>query len=485
MPPFRTIALVLSVGLPGCTVGPDYKQPSVALADRYLGSVASQPRSAALPVRFDTWWEGFADPLLTRYVAQALAHNLDLAQAQAQVAQARAGLTLANAALAPSASVAGQAARAHQSIETPLGQVLDATPGYDRNGESYELNLDARWDLDLFGGLRRDREAALAQYQASAATAVATRLAVAAQTADVYTTLRGLQARLAIAQAQAKTQQDLLAKVALLNGKGLAAEYEVRQTEGELAQVEASIPVLQTGLDAAANALDVMLGSPPGTHRAELASTPTLPHPPRLTDIGTPAELLRRRPDLIAAEHRLMAANAAIGSAISEYYPRFSLGALIGSASTSGGTFFSAGAQQSSAFLGLRWRLFDFGRIDAEIDRAKGRETQALAYYRQSVLTASEEVENALSASLHRQIQAQRLAQGEASLERARHASFAAYRNGVASLIDVLNADRQLLQTSDARVMAEVETARAAIAVYKALGGGWSPSRRLADANIQ
>ncbi|WP_397458615.1 efflux transporter outer membrane subunit [Pseudomonas asplenii] len=481
MPPYRTIALVLSTSLAaGCMVGPDYKQPDAPLADQYVGKADIAKRSEKPIVILDSWWDGFADPLLARYVTEALKQNLDLAQAQAQVTQARAALGFANATLAPSAGVSGQAARSYQSVETPLGQVLNSTPGYDRYGNSYELNLDASWDIDLFGGLRRNREAAFAQYQASEAGAIATRLAVAAQTADIYTTLRGLQTRLAIAEEQVKTQQELLTKVKLLNMNGLAADYEVRQTEDELSQVKASVPALRTGVDAALNALDVMLGSPPGTHRAELSSASPIPRAPQLIDIGAPGELLRRRPDLIAAERRLMSANALIGSAISEYYPKFSLGALAGSAATSGGKFFSGTASQSAAFLGLKWRLFDFGRINAQINQAKGQEAEALAYYRKSVLLASEDVENALSALVNREAQADNLEQGETSLKRARQSSFAAYQSGAASLINVLNADQQLLRASDARAQAQAESARAAIAVFRALGGGWSPPPELA-----
>lgn len=475
MLPYRTIALLLSASLTaGCMVGPDYKQPEVALADHYVTDAQPLTASDTSVGSLDVWWEGFGDPLLSRLVTEALGQNLQLAQAQARVAQARAALGSATAALVPSAGINGQAARSRQSVETPLGQLLNSTPDYDRYGNSYELNLQASWEIDLFGGLRRDRQAAVGEYQASEAGAIATRLAVAAQTADIYTTVRGLQARLAIAQNQAQTQQDLLAKVNLLNRKGLAPDYEVRQTEGELSQVEATVPVLRAGLDAALNALDVMLGSAPGTHRAQMAIASSIPQVPALAQIGKPSDLLRRRPDLIAAERRLMAANAMIGSAISEYYPKFSIGGLIGSASTSGGTFFTGDADQSAVLLGLRWRLFDFGRINAQIDQAKGREAEALAIYRQSVLEASEDVETALSALINRQAQAQSLKRGEVSLEQARRSSFVAFQNGVASLIDVLNADQQLLRTSDSRAVAQTEAVRAAIAAYLALGGGWS-----------
>lgn len=476
MPAFRTLALVVSTSLAaGCAVGPDYHRPQAPLAEQYIGRPAIEARTATTTANFVTWWEGFGDPQLSALVSQALVQNLDMAQAQARVAQARAALGAADAALLPSATLNGQAARAYQSLETPLGQVLDATAGYNRYGNSYQANLDASWELDLFGGLRRGREATLADYQASEAGVVATRLAVAAQTADIYTTLRGLQTRLAIAQRQVDTQQELLEKVRLLHGQGLAAQFQVQQTEGQLSQVKASVPVLQTGLDAAMNALDVMLGTPPGTHRAELSGAGAIPRAPQLASTGSPADLLRRRPDLIVAERRLVAANARIGMAISEYYPTFSLSALLGSATAQGGNLFSSGAAQSAGVLGLRWRLFDFARINAQIDQAKGQQAEALAAYRQSVLRASEDVENAFSALVNRETQTATLTAGETSLSSARQSSFVAYQNGAASLIEVLNADETLLRASDAKAQAQTESARAAIAAFRALGGGWSP----------
>ena len=476
MPAFRTLALVVSTSLAaGCAVGPDYHRPQAPLAEQYIGRPAIEARTATTTANFVTWWEGFGDPQLSALVSQALVQNLDMAQAQARVAQARAALGAADAALLPSATLNGQAARAYQSVETPLGQILDATAGYNRYGNSYEANLDASWELDLFGGLRRGREATLADYQASEAGVVATRLTVAAQTADIYTTLRGLQTRLAIAQRQVDTQQELLEKVRLLHGQGLAAQFQVQQTEGQLSQVKASLPVLQTGLDAAMNALDVMLGTPPGTHRAELSGAGAIPRAPQLASTGSPADLLRRRPDLIVAERRLVAANARIGMAISEYYPTFSLSALLGSATTQGGNLFSSGAAQSAGVLGLRWRLFDFARINAQIDQAKGQQAEALAAYRQSVLRASEDVENAFSALVNRETQTATLTAGETSLSSARQSSFVAYQNGAASLIEVLNADETLLRASDAKAQAQTESARAAIAAFRALGGGWSP----------
>ncbi|MFQ6589898.1 MULTISPECIES: efflux transporter outer membrane subunit [Pseudomonas] len=475
MPSLQPLALLVSVSLiAGCAVGPDYQRPDAPLSSGYMGQAAVEQRPGTPQASLVAWWEGFGDPQLADFVSKALAQNLDLAQAAARVTQARAGLGAANAALLPSGNISGQAARSYQSIETPLGQVLNSTPGFDRYGSSYELDLDASWEVDVFGGLRRGREAALAEYQASEAGVAATRLAIAAQTADIYITVRGLQARLDIANRQVKTQEQLLEKVQLLYGKGLAASYEVRQTEGSLSQVQATVPALQTGLDAAMNALDVILGTPPGTHRAQLASQGTIPLAPPLNDTGTPADLLRRRPDLIVAERRLAASNARIGEVSAEYYPKFSLSALLGSATAvSGGNLFTAGASQSAGVLGLRWRLFDFGRINAQIDQAKGQEAEALAAYRQSALRATEDVENAFSALVNRELQATTLTTGEDALTQARQSSFTAYEKGTASLIDVLHADETLLRASDARAQARTESARAAVAAFRALGGGW------------
>lgn len=474
MPFLRSLLILLgTVVLTACAVGPDYHRPDMHLPQQYLVRPAGESPSETA-ADLSTWWQSSDDPLLTRLVRTGLEQNLDLAQATARVTQARAGMTAATAALLPSASIAGSATRARQSIETPQGQLLNATPNYRRWGDLYEIDLQASWEIDVFGGERRGREAAVADYQASQAGVFATRLAVAAQIADTYIVIRGLQARLEIAKRQAATQEDLVDKVKLLFGHGVAAEYQLRQAEGELAQVRASIPALQTGLDAALNAVDVLLGDVPGTHRAEFAATAPIPTVPDIASMGTPAELLRRRPDLIVAERHLASANARIGEAISEYYPKFSLSALLGSATAvSSGDLFMSGANQTAGIFGLRWRLFDFGRINAEIAQAKGKEAETLAAYRLSVLHATEDTENAFSALVNRKEQSAALVMGEASLTRARQSSFLAYEKGAASLIDVLHADETLLQTSDARAQAQTEAARAAVAAYKALGGGW------------
>ena len=480
----RSLALLLSAGiLAGCAVGPDYRSPEIALSPTFTGQEGVDRRPVQRQADLKTWWAAFDDPLLTRFVSLALEQNLDIAQAATRVAQSRAALRYADAVLLPAANLSASAARAYQSVETPLGQVLKATPGFDRSGSLYEANLGASWEIDVFGGLQRGREAARAGYEASEAGAVATRLAIAAQTADVYITIRGLQARIAIARQQVDTRRQLLALVRLQYEKGVAAELQVNQAEGSLTQAEAQIPALEAGLDTAMNALDVLLGAQPGSYRAALAAVTPVPVAPGLAASGSPADMIRRRPDLIVAERHVAAANARIGVAISEYYPRFSLAGLLGSATAiTSGNLFAGAASQAQGTLGLRWRLFDFGRVDAQIAAARGQEAEALAAYRLAVLRAAEDVENAFSALIKREAQVGILTRGETSLARARANAFAAYQGGAVSLIEVLDADGNLLQLRDGKAQAQTEAARAAIASFRALGGGWEAPMQAAPA---
>lgn len=466
--------------LGGCMTGPAYVAPQVTAPPAFIGGPAvDRSAEGAAPVDLVNWWRSFDDPLLASLVERALVQNLDLQQAGTRVAQARAVLRNANSQLLPAGQVSGQASENYQSLETPQGRIASALPGFEREAQGYELNLGARWELDVFGGKDAARDAARADWQASAAAATAARLAVAAQTADTYIAIRSLQARLDVARSQQQVQQQLVDLVALQYRKGVAAEVQLRQAEGALAQVRAGVPELEQNLDSAMNALDVLLGLQPGSTRTELAAAAPIPLPPAVSSAGGPAALLRRRPDIIAAERTLAASNARIGVAISGYYPKFSLGGMLGTATMGLGGLFGGDATQASGVLGLRWRLFDFGRVDAEIAAARGRNAEALAAYRLTVLRASEDVENAFSGLIRQRTRAQILGEGGASLTKARTSSFAAYKGGVSSLLDVLDADRRLLENRDAEVQARAAAARAAIASFRALGGGWDAAREL------
>lgn len=474
--------IVASAALSACAVGPRYAAPSIQMPTAYVGAAAVESRPAgADAVDMVAWWRAFGDPLLAALVDRALAQNLDLQQARARVLQARAALRSADAGLLPSGQVTGQAGTTYQSLETPIGRIGSAFPQFERTTDIYQLDLSASWELDLFGGRDAARDAARADWQASAAGAVAARLAIAAQVADTYIQIRALQARLDVARDQALTQRRLVDLIALQYRKGVAAELQLRQAEGAAAQVQSSVPALQNELDVAMNALDVLVGDQPGTGRPRLSVPAPVPTPPGISTAGGPAALLRRRPDIIAAERTLAASNARIGAAISEYYPKFTLSGLLGTATTAVGGLFTGNATQANGLFGLRWRLFDFGRVDAEIKAARGRNAEALAAYRLTVLKASEDVENAFSTLVQQEARAATLAQGEASLARARATSDRAYRGGVVSLIEVLDADRRLLENRDAAIQARTAATRGAVASFRALGGGWDPAQSVDD----
>jgi NodT family efflux transporter outer membrane factor (OMF) lipoprotein len=469
MKPLLT-ALLSAMAVSACAVGPDDARPDLRAPASFHASVPTTGATRADLVR---WWEAFGDPALSRLVDLALRQNLTLEQARARMQLSRAALGNATADLLPSASIDASATRARQSEQTPLGRVLAAQPGFDRFGNEYEGNLVAGWEIDLFGGLRRGREAALDDFEASQAGYVAATLEVQAQVADDYLSIRGLQQRLAVAQEQVKTQTRLTGTIRLQFEAGITPALQLHQAEGALAQVRATVPRLESALASTMNALDVLLARQPGESQTELADVAPIPRAPQLADAGGPADLLRRRPDLIAAERQLAASHARIGQAISEYYPKFSLSALVGTATTTAGNQFSGPANQAAGVLGLCWRLFDFGRVDAEIKAARARDAEALATYRLAVLRASEDVEDALVALDKRQTETDILAGGEDDLQQAEVASEKAYKGGAVSLIEVLDANSRLLATRDAKVQAQAGSARAAVAAFVALGGGW------------
>ncbi|WP_395345892.1 TolC family protein [Variovorax sp. UC122_21] len=254
--------------------------------------------------------------------------------------------------------------------------------------------------------------------------------------------------------------------------QGMSTARERAQAEARVAQVEGTLPALQAERDTQLNRLDVLMAATPGTHAAELATPAARVVLPALATALTPAELLRRRPDVIAAERRLAASSARIGVATAEYYPSVSLSALLGFESLRTATPSSANFQPLAA-VGLHWRLFDFGRVDAEVAKAEGAKAEALARYRQSLLRATEDVENALIRQ--GQLDAERLAllQEVDADVRARGATQQAYAGGAVSLLELLEQDRQLLAARDRLVRVQSDSGRAAVATFRALGGGW------------
>jgi NodT family efflux transporter outer membrane factor (OMF) lipoprotein len=473
--PAFAASLCIAAVVSGCVVGPQYKGPPAAKLTDFHNSPAVQIRATNAPEPpVETWWTGFRDPVLTRIVDRALAQNLDLAAAIARVDQARAVARESGAQLLPTGAATGSVTSLRQSLNSPIGTIGRHLPGYDRNQTLYDADVGAQWEIDLFGGLRRGAEAARDEAEAAEAQQLGVRVSVVADAADAYFQARGDQARLAIAQSQVETDTHLLELVRLRFSRGASAEKEVAQAEALLAQARATIPPLRTALEAQLNRLDVLMGAQPGTYATELSTPAEIPNAPPIPPGQRASDLLRRRPDVIAAERHLAASNARIGVAIAEYYPKVSLSALLGFESLSGSHLWSAASFQPEATAGLRWRLFDFGRVDAEVAQANSANAQVLLAYRQTVLRATEDVENAFMALAQLELQTHDLATEVDALTRARDASQRSYLAGASSLTDVLDADRQSLVAQDELAHTRADTDRAAVMSFRALGGGWS-----------
>jgi NodT family efflux transporter outer membrane factor (OMF) lipoprotein len=460
----------------GCSVGPKYRPPQSQLHPFHNApSIEARKAGVAAPP-LDTWWEGFHDAELTRIVQRALAENLDLAAALTRVEQARAAAKEAGARLKPSGALTAQSTSFRQSLESETGRYAGlAVPSYKRNQSYLDLGIAATWEIDLFGGLRRGAEAATNEAEAAQAEGLGTRVSIVAEAADAYMQIRGAQARLGYAKYQIATDEHLLQLVSQRRAAGIASDREQAQAEAVLSQARATIPQLNVILEAQLNRLDVLMGAQPGTYSAELSVPADIPIIPAITSLSDPADLLRRRPDVIAAERRLAASNARVGEAIAEYYPKISLSGFLGNEAISPGNLFRDKGLQPTAVAGLRWRLFDFGRVDAEVKQAKGANAEMLLQYRNSVLRAAEDVEDSFTLLAQSEMRGDELLREISSLQRVRDRSQEAYQAGVIPLTDVLDADRQLLVARDELAFTRETAAQAAVGSFRALGGGWAP----------
>jgi NodT family efflux transporter outer membrane factor (OMF) lipoprotein len=462
------LSLLLLTG--ACTVGPTYQRPVAPIPPTFTPVTDSKAQSLDLA----RWWGQFNDPLLTGLIEKALASNTDIEAARARIDQAGAALGLAHAALLPSGALSADYARSRQSVAAAPGAFLQGIPGgFPRDQNDFQLGASASWEIDLFGGNRRGTQAARADLGAAVAVENATRVAVAGSLGDVYIQLRRVQAQRDLVERSLVMQRREVALDRLQEQRGVLASADLARAEAALSAAETRAPALDAAGAALANAIDVLLGEAIGTNRSALAAPSPVPTASESPAVGTPEDLLRRRPDVIAAEAKLIAANARIGQAIGEYYPKLSLGGLLGVDSLTSGDLLTPRGFQARGTAGLRWRLFDFQRIDAEIKLARGTYRERLADYRAAVLKASQDVEDAVAQS---NATAATLQLRDSALAAQRHVSEAtavAFKQGAVSEIDRIGADQGTLAARLETVDASAEQGRAVVRLFRALGGGW------------
>ena len=468
----RGTLLLASLLLGACTVGPDYQLPSLALPSLFRTTPSVEPNVPPVP-DLAVWWRGFNDPVLDQLVTRALTGSLDLAVAEARLAQARARAGAADAARLPRLDGQVEATRRSGSLEGPDGAAL-RRPGVDREGSLFQGSIGASWELDLFGGIARARTASAADLAASMADLAAVRVALVADVARSYIAIRGLQQRLAVQRRTLETQGETRALAAARVGAGLAPDLDVAQADALLASTRATLPPLESELASQRNRLAVLLGEAPGTIDRLVEQSLPVPIAPSIATGAIPADLLRQRPDLRRAERQLAAANARIGEALAEYYPKVSLSGAFGVQASATDRIATSDARFWSIGPALRWRLFDFGRIDAEVAERRGGEAEALARYRLAVLGAVEDVETGFTTLAGRQARLAALDQAVAASRRSLDLAEEQYRRGIAAFLAVLEARRSLDQAEAERALARQDTADAAVQAFRALGGGWS-----------
>lgn len=473
----RTRPVLAALLLAGCTtVGPNYRQPDVTVPAQYAEPHEAQDVNDA---ELASWWRQFGDPQLDSLIARAIALNLDVQSAAARIREARARELAAGARNLPTLDAQVSATRqriSEHAIPVPPGAGAPGSGGsFGLPGSefsTFRLGLDAAWEIDLFGGSRRGIEAAGARTGAAVWNRRDLQATAAAEVANAYFTLRTLQERIANAEAdRAREHRQAQLLHARFKG-GLINGIDVEQQKSDAAIAAAELPILRAQAEAQIHAIGLLTGATPEALIAELSPTKAIPAAPAIP-AGLPSDLLRRRPDIRAAERDIAAATADIGVATADLYPRISLTAAPALVSTALASLLDWGSRSYNIGASLLWPLFDGGRARANIAVADARQEQALTAYRKSVLTALKDVEDALSRT---QADHHRLADLGRSLDAATRAealSRTRYRGGLVTYSEVLanqgrrlSVERQMIETRGA-------LARDSVALFKALGGGW------------
>lgn len=478
------LSLVLSamVLLSGCAVGPDYERPETAVPEKFSklsmsekgGDKADTGYVDEAPIA--QFWKVFNDSMLNRLVEQALDTNHDIRIAAANLDAARAIRGGAFADLFPIANINASRDKSRFSAD-------ETTSGLTERSTLNRGAVDMSWELDLFGRVRRNIEASRASEQAFGEDLRAARISVIAEVASNYMELRGVQEQFAVAKRNADNQRETLTIVEAREDAGRGTEFDTQRARAQLNITLAQLPALQADIDTRMHRLSVLLGQSPTLLDEMLRPVDALPALPRLVQIGKPEQLLRRRPDIRAAERRLATATANIGVAEADWFPRVSFTGEIGFAANSGDRIGDGDTATYRYGPGISWSILDFGHLQARVAQSKAAEKGEIASYERTVLRALEETENAMT---QYGATRQRLDYLQTSVDanaRAEELARLRFENGSADFLEVLDVQRARLIADASLAQSRTAAATGLIAVYKALGGGWQPENEVAAAS--
>jgi NodT family efflux transporter outer membrane factor (OMF) lipoprotein len=460
-------------------VGPNYQRPETKLEPAW--QEAGDKRVSSAPAEYRTWWRAFNDPTMDRLITEAYHENLNLRIAGVRVLEAWAQLGVATGQLYPQTQqLTGSVERIHESAGVPISGTSLASPRF--GGFLYwqsQLGFTASWEIDFWGKFRRAIESADESVQASVANYDSTLVTLTANVANFYINIRTLERRLDIAQQNVKTQRESLEIAQARFEGGTTSQRDVEQARTVLASTQATVPVLLTQLRQAQDALSVLLGKSPSRKLDELAGPQAkIPAPPAHVVVGIPADLLRRRPDVRAAEYNAMAQGAQIGVAKAQLFPAFSLTGNFGPYSTDVGKntlaeMFRWANRQGSVGPAVQWNILNYGRLRNAVRVEDARFQALLITYQNTVLSAQQDVEDNLTAFLRNQEQAGFLKVSADAAKNSLDLAVIQYREGITDFTTVLTAQQSLLSAQDSLATALGNIASSLVGVYRALGGGW------------
>jgi NodT family efflux transporter outer membrane factor (OMF) lipoprotein len=502
----RTAAAgALLAALAACTVGPDFTPPKpidvAAWNDKSAAAGAMVSRQSNPDPE---WWAGFNDPVLTALIDKAIKGNLSLQQAVLRVVEARQSEAAARAAGLPTLGATGSYMREQLGVKgildskgayTQLNSLADKnsplnqySPGLGNQTSStlggvlnsitqptdlYQYGLDASWELDLFGKVRRSVEQAGAQTEAQIDAADDALVMLEGEVAQTYVQLRGAQALTASQQDNIRTAREALDLTERRQQKGLTTQLDVEQARTQLETYQRELPGYEKQERQALNSLCILIGQPPGALDDMLSAAGPLPTIPKMVDIGLPSTLARRRPDIREAEAQLHAATANVGVAVASFYPDISLTGSLGLRATDASYLTNWASHFYSVGPSVSLPIFEGGKLKASLQLARAQEAEAALGYRGTVLNALREVEDALVAYRTDQATRDKTAETVKSGELTLYLAHSRYDNGLSDFIQVLDAERTLVAAKQQLVQADVTLAADVVALYKALGGGW------------
>ena len=469
-----SLMLMSFVFLASCSaVGPDYRSPDIGMPSAFRNPAFHSP----VIQTSDPWWETFQDPVLTRLVEDAVRHNQDIRIAVAAVREARAARRIAGSRGVPAIDANAD----YQRLRT-TEHGAGGSPSVE--SDLFLTGLEASWEIDVFGSVRRANEAATARVQEADERVADALVVVAAEVGLAYTDLRGAERELTVLRRNIEVQSKTATLVQNQLRTGIASEIDFDGARSQLTRTQAQEPLLQAAIDIATYRLAVLTGRMPGEITDSLKGSATLVVRGDLVPVGLPSELLLRRPDVRAAERGLHAATADVGIATAELYPRFFLTGAAGFESVSFGDLFSSQSGFFAIGPSIRWPVFRGGALQAQVGAAEARADAQYARYQQSILLAVEDVERSLVGYGQQELRRRQLEDSRAAAVRAASLTRQNYERGIGPFLEVLDAERRALESDLDLARSEAEVTKQAIRLYRALGGGWEHSIHTIDAEL-